>query len=77
MQAASADTPGLEKLVGAMAAGDDAALSVLYRHTVAQVFAIAHEVVCRLSRAKIPFGQVLRGHPCDILPPTSARAASF
>lgn len=69
MQAASADTPGLESLVGAMAAGDDAALSVLYQHTVAQVFAIARGVL----RSKEDAEEIV----CDVYTHAWQRASSF
>jgi RNA polymerase sigma factor (sigma-70 family) len=69
MQAASADTPGLESLVGAMAAGDDAALSVLYQDTVAQVFAIARGVL----RSKEDAEEIV----CDVYTHAWLRASSF
>ncbi len=69
MQAASADRSGLESLVGAMAAGDDAALSVLYQNTVAQVFAIARGVL----RSKEDAEEVV----CDVYTHAWLRASSF
>jgi RNA polymerase sigma factor (sigma-70 family) len=55
--------------VGAMAAGDDAALSLLYRHTVAQVFAIARGVL----RSKEDAEEVV----CDVYTHAWLRASSF
>jgi RNA polymerase sigma factor (sigma-70 family) len=69
MQAASADTPGLESLVGAMAAGDHTALPALYQHTVAQVFAIARGVL----RSKEDAEEVV----CDVYTHAWLRASSF
>ena len=69
MQAVSADPSGLESLVGAMAAGNDAALSLLYRHTVAKVFAIA----CGVLRSKEDAEEVV----CDVYTHAWLRASSF
>ncbi len=69
MQAVSADTSGLESLVDAMAAGNDAALSVLYQHTVSKVFAIA----CGVLRSKEDAEEVV----CDVYTHAWLRAGSF
>ena len=69
MQAVSADPSGLESLVGAMAAGNDAALSLLYQHTVAKVFAIA----CGVLRSKEDAEEVV----CDVYTHAWLRASSF
>ncbi len=68
MQSASPN-PGLEELVAAMAAGDQAALSRIYRETAAQVFAIARGML----RSKEDAEEVV----CDVYTQAWQHAASF
>jgi RNA polymerase sigma-70 factor, ECF subfamily len=67
MQAASARSQSLESLVCAMAAGDEAALSLLYQQTVARVFAIARGVLRSKEDAE----------ECDVFTHAWLRASSF